>query len=186
MKFWESERYKDAHLSKIELPDEAIQKINNWIKGNRDMLVFLSNSGVGKTYFCAAYIHHLLETKREFRCFHESELFKAMRDTMSQGWDYERELERLCEARYFILDDMGSSQLTEFQKEILTNFINLRYNSRLPTVITSNIYMHNMGNILSERIKSRLLSKDNTLIEMAWIDKRLDRTPLQPPKKEES
>lgn len=177
MPFWETPRYKDAHLSKLHLPDDTMEKLNDWIKKDKDMLIFMGNPGVGKTYFCAAYIHKLQEEKKNFRHFFEYDFFRQMRETISKGWDYESEINRVCETKYLIIDDIGTArgeQLSDFQKEALHTLIDIRYNLQLPTLITSNLFMLEIKEKISEKVASRLNSKENTIIELNWIDKRQD------------
>lgn len=170
--FWETERYKDAHLSKLDFEDGINEKIADWIKKDKDMLVFLGTVGIGKSYFLSAYIHHLIEKKQSFRFFTEYDFNGFMRDTIKKGWEYEHEIKRICEAKYLILDDIGACQLTEFQKETIQTLIDIRYNLRLPTIITSNLFIKDMRSQISPRIASRLSSKDNCLIEFSGVDKR--------------
>ena len=174
-KFWETERYKDACLSKLELPIETAQTLLNWVEKDKSILFFAGNPGVGKSYFCAAYIHRLKEKKQRFRYFTEYEFFNKLRETISKGWDYEYEIKRICEEKYLILDDIGTSRsenLSDFQKEALHILLDLRYNDKLPTLITSNIFLKDMEKVISKKFASRLASKENTIIELNWIDKR--------------
>lgn len=168
--------YKNADLSKVLQPKSIIEKIELWWKSKQGFLIFCGNPGVGKTYFCAALCRNLLEKNRHFRYMTEREFFKRMRDTINHGFDYEYEIKKLSEADFFILDDMLSSQMTDFQKECLFYFIDYRYSNRLPTIITTNHFLtdFNSFEILNERVLSRLRDGRNTLIEIKGKDKRLD------------
>lgn len=173
--FWETERYKDAHLSKIDLPPEIIEKIVLWIKKDKDMLYFGGNPGIGKSYLSAAYIHSLIEKKQHFRYYSEYTFFSFCREACQKNFDYQYEINRICETKYFILDDICTSRaekLSDFQKEVLHIFLDVRYNSRLPTLITSNIFSADVGTSVSKKFQSRILSKDNTILDINWIDKR--------------
>jgi DNA replication protein DnaC len=173
--FWETERYKHACLSKLDLPPETTQILMDWVTKDKNMLFFAGNPGVGKSFFCAAYIHRLQEKKQNFRYFSEYSFFRHAREAMSKGWDYESEIRRLAETKYFILDDIGTARgenLSDFQKEALHIVIDVRYNSTLPTLITSNLFIKDIKNTVSEKVASRIKAKENTIIELAWIDKR--------------
>lgn len=173
--FWESSRFKDATLSKIQQPPEISDKLLGWIKKDKNMLVFMGNPGVGKSYFCAAYIHMLQEKKQHFRYFSEADFFRKLRESISKGFDYEHDIQCICEAKYIIIDDIGTArgeQLSDFQKEALHILIDIRYNLQLPTLITSNLFIKDIYEKISPKIASRLSAKENTLIELDWIDKR--------------
>lgn len=172
--FWEMGDFKEAHLSKLNLPPEEITKINDWVKNEKRFLVFLGTPGIGKSYLIAALIHSLIEQKKGhwFRYMHERDLFSIMRDCIAKNWDYESEIKRICETPYIFLDDIGSSQTTEFQKEVLQNFIDTRWIMGYPTMITSNIFLKQMYEVFEPRFISRLKDKRNTIIELNWEDKR--------------
>jgi DNA replication protein DnaC len=165
-------RYDDAHLSKLDLPPGTTNLLSNWVKNASNFLVFVGNPGVGKTYFCACLVKEILERKKIPYYFTERALQQKMRDSISKGWDYEETLKRICETEYVLLDDIGSSQLTDFQKEVLFNFVDYRSSSGLPTVITSNVWMSEMKDKFSPRFASRLKDVKNTIIEINWKDKR--------------
>lgn len=172
-KFWELGDYKDAHLSKVELPEEHLERINAWWADPKNFLVFLGNPGCGKTYLIAALIHSLRERPRmHHRYLHEKDFFSLMRSTIEKGWDYEYEIKALCETRLIFMDDIHSGQSTDFQKECLFSFVDQRIISGYPTVITSNLFLDQMAKNFSERFVSRIKSKKNTVIELNWIDKR--------------
>lgn len=170
------DRFKHAHLAKLEFPDHVIEKINNWIKNPKHFLVFLGNAGIGKTYTCHAIANYLLEKKRYFRLTNENDFFSMLKKVMGiPYWEVFDELKRLCETEFFFFNDMGSGRpddITDWQKEQVFNFIDVRYETMLPTVITSNHFMKDIKEIYPERVHSRLMASENTVIELNWHDKR--------------
>lgn len=171
------ERFRHAHLAKLELPEQIIEKINNWIKNPKNMLIFLGNAGIGKTYTCYAIANYLYEKKKYFRLTNENDFFSSLKKCMANGvnWEIFEELKRLCETEFFFLNDLGSGrpdQITDWQKEQIFNFIDVRYETMLPTIITSNHFVKDLKEIYPERVISRLTASENTLIELNWHDKR--------------
>jgi DNA replication protein DnaC len=171
----EGEEYQHAHLSKIHLPDNYLQVISEWCKTGKNMLLFLGNPGVGKTYFCAAYLNYLIEKKKWFRYMHEKDFFGKLREVINNNHNYEYEIAKICEAEHLIIDDIGSSQMTEFQKEALLSLVDHRSQSRKPTVITSNHFIKDLYEKFEPRFCSRLRDHRNTIIELNWIDKRVNK-----------
>ena len=165
--------YEDACLSKVKLPEEFMIKINSWIKDPKNILWVSGNAGVGKTFLCTAICKYLVEKGKNFRCFSENGFYSLLRSKISQGVDPEWEIKRLCEVPYFILDDVGSSEnMTDWQKDQLFSFIDHRWASGLPTVVTSNLFLKDMKEIFSIRFISRIRDKKNNFMEINWIDKR--------------
>jgi len=173
--FYETLRYKNACLSNLDFPQEIIQKLCNWVKSNKGILFFSGNPGCGKSYFSAAYINHLKETKKNFRGLSEYQFFSLLRESIQKGFEYEYEIQKLAESDYLIIDDIvtaRSSELSAFQKEALHLLIDMRYNFKLPTLLTSNIFLEDIKVLLGDKIHSRLAAYENTVIEINWIDKR--------------
>lgn len=143
------------------------------MKKKKDFLVYCGNPGVGKTYFCASLIEHILENFRTFRYWKEQDLYRRLRESMdSMKGDYLGALKYLIDDDLVIIDDIGSQGLTEWRKEILFDAIDSRYNSMKPTIITSNMTKKDFQECFHERICSRLFAKDNIIIELDDVDHR--------------
>ena len=171
--FWEFGDYKDAHLSRLDLPPEVCEQVNAWWKKPSNFLLFLGNPGCGKSYLIAALIHGLIEKNQKwFRYFHEGDFYSKMRQCMDRNFDYHYEIRTICEAPWVFMDDIHSTQCTEFQKECLFNFIDIRLQTGFPTIITSNLFIEDMQKVYHGRFISRLKSKKNSCIELNWKDKR--------------
>ena len=164
--------YRDAHLSKIELPEGKSEVLQNWYKNPKFILYFAGNPGLGKTYFCACVVKDLCDKKKHVYYTTEQKFLNRLRGTIQKDWDYNQEVEKMAEYNFFILDDLGSSQMTDWQKEVLFTFVDYRLKSGLPTIITSNHFTRDLTNTLSERFSSRIKDKRNTILEFKGSDKR--------------
>src|ERR1700674_3231027 len=100
--------YWDASLSKLILPEDTVQIILNWVKNPHDFLIFCGNPGVGKTYFCAAIVKDLLIAKLNFRYFSEISFLSHLRSEIEKDHDFQREIDRICDTPFFIMDDIGA------------------------------------------------------------------------------
>ena len=169
-------RFKDAHLSRLEFPEEIINKIFHWVKNPKNFLIFLGNAGIGKTYTCYAIANYFIENKKYFRLMNERDFFGHLKETFKKSWEPTSEIKRICETEFFMLNDLGSGRpddITDWQKEQIFNFIDERYESALPTIITSNHFINDLKGIYHERIVDRLCDKENVLIELNMVSKRL-------------
>lgn len=173
LEFWETNEFKDAHLTKVNYEPSIMEPLLEWVKKPAGMLILCGNPGTGKTYFAAAFMNYLNEKKiKDKRGHDEKRFFSMVRDVIDQGWDYEREVARLCESHYFILNDIfsGKNYPTDFQKECLFSFVDNRWMNNLPTIITSNIFIKDMQ--MHPRFMSRLNDKRNIVINLNGQDKR--------------
>lgn len=174
-------RYEDACLSKLDLLPSYLEQIRNWSNNPQHMLVLIGNPGIGKTYFCAALANYFLKGNGPRTVYMtEREFLSHIRSKISDpGSDYSYEIEKMASYEYergkkcvWMLDDIGSSQMTEWQREVLQTFIDSLYSNKTPAIITSNVWSRDMTDKFSHRFKSRLMAKENSIIEMSGQDKR--------------
>lgn len=161
-------RYRGASLANVQFTGDAqAARVLDWIKGRKNFLLYLGNAGIGKTYFCSAIYAHVCFRYASFRYWNESELLKRVRSSMDDcKGDYLDALKFLIDDELVILDDIGSTGLNEWRKEIIFDAIDERYNSMKPTVITSNFSIKEFKEFFHERVPSRLFAKENCIIEI--------------------
>jgi DNA replication protein DnaC len=146
----------------------------NWLKSGQNMLVLLGPPGVGKTYICAA-LYNYISVKPYVTCryWKEADLFSRIRkDMMAYEGDYSENLTFLTDHDFLILDDLESTGVTDWRKEALFTFIDSRYNSKKPTVISSNLNEGLINEKLGERFHSRILAAENTIVKINSQDLR--------------
>lgn len=170
-----NENFCDAHFSKLIFPDDVFEKLMEWKKSPNRLLFFAGNPGVGKTYLSVCIAKMWVEQQKHFRCFNEKIFLSQLKSKISENHDIEREIKKICESDNIILDDIGASEdLNAWQREQLFSFLDHRYSRNLPTVITSNLYIEKLSQRFSPRFVSRIRDKRNVVIELNWIDKRIE------------
>lgn len=148
-----------------------------------NFLVYTGSPGCGKTYFCAALTEWSGRTFNTRRYHREESLLRKLRQGISDGsGDYLIALEYMIDDDFVILDDVASGinpdkttyRDLEFRREVFFSFLDYRYNTQKPTVITSNLTRQQFKDVYSERIASRLYANENIIIEMFGndLDKR--------------
>lgn len=166
---------KNACLSKINLNPESSKVLSSWVSKPRDFLLYLGSPGCGKTYFCASMVNYLKEKNYQYIFNFERDFFSSLRGEIEKGFDPIYEIEKMCEIPFMIVDDMGSARadkLTDWQREMLFNLVDIRSMSRLPTIITSNHYLKDIKENFEQRFFSRICAKRNTIIELKDQDLR--------------
>lgn len=83
--------------------------------------------------------------------------------------DYLESLKWLIDDQLLILDDVGSTGVREWREEVLFDLIDSRYNSMLPTVITSNFTKADFKKLYHPRVCDRLFASENTIIEITDV-----------------
>ena len=165
------EIYEGASLSKLD-PQYGEANILEWIKQKKHFLVMTGPSGIGKTYFCSALIPRFYGLTRDVKYFNERTLFSKVRAGIARGGsDYLEALKCIIDAEFLIIDDLASTGVNDWRKEILFEIIDQRYSSGKPTVFTSNVAVKSLSGVLGERSASRLLDGKNTIVDLSKVQK---------------
>ena len=183
-------RYVGACMSKCEYSYENSQRLHKWMGKPSGFLVLYGEPGVSKTYMMAAMVDWLLkrgsslwaegrdgekwQLPTDFRIMRETDFFSYMRKKIAEfsNVEYQDLVNKLAESDYFFMDDLGTSQGTEWQKEVMFAFLDTRFSSAKPTVITTNLHPKAVGEHYDHRIISRLFSKDNVILHIEGHDWR--------------
>jgi len=135
-------------------------------------LVLSGGAGSGKTHLAVAVLRELVRSckildgtegwcnKDRKGCFISvPELLAKIRATYSdQDGDEERLIDTYASVKYLVLDDLGAEKSTEWSITTLYLIIDRRYREMLPTIVTTNLTVDEIGQGLSRRIASRLAS----------------------------
>jgi DNA replication protein DnaC len=130
-------------------------------------ILFYGPHGVGKTHLAIGILRACIQQSGARGYFFETrELLRLIRDTYNRSVE-ETEmgiLTPILEAELLVLDDLGAERTSEWVQETLGLVINTRYNTRRPTICTTNLAdlkdntdPRSLTFQLGERTRSRLL-----------------------------
>jgi|SRR5215469_769841 len=170
------EDVKDAHLTKVNQSTDIMEKLDIWIKKPQNIFLFHGNVGTGKSYFCQAWYNHMYEKGIHVRCITDEEFFSDLKKEMGEKRIPDYRVKTICESNFLIFDDFASSRKKledkDWSIDMLSLVISLRYQNKLPTMITSNKTKSEFRSIFDPRICSRLFSSGNMIIENCGHDRR--------------
>jgi DNA replication protein DnaC len=150
---------------------EAYQIAREYADEPDGWLVFIGGVGCGKTHLAAATANQALANGSRVLFSTVSDLLDHLRATfMPNATEYYDHLfQEMREAELLVLDDLGAQQSSPWANEKLFQLLNYRYNSRFPTIITTN----NPGlQGIEERIRSRIM--DVSLVRVVTFDQTGD------------
>jgi len=116
--------------------------------------------GTGKTYLAACIANKIIEDY-QIRVKMRN-IPQIINDIEKRGFDIDKNdyYRKLSSVSLLILDDFGIERNTEYVNEMVYQIINTRYESKKPTIISTNIplglIMEGSNDIDKERIYSRL------------------------------
>ena len=154
---------------------ENSRPVKKELSKDNNGLIFHGNVGTGKTYLAACIANKIIE-EYQIRVKMRN-IPQIINDIEKGGFDIDKNdyYKKLSSVPLLILDDFGIERNTGYVNEIIYQIINTRYESRKPTIISTNIplnvIMDGNNEIDKERIYSRL--REMCLpIKIAGVDKR--------------
>jgi DNA replication protein DnaC len=129
-----------------------------YAKRPRGWLVLLGSYGAGKTHLAAAITNYNIDLGRPAIFVVVPDLLDHLRAAFGPNSEsgVDERLETIRETPLLVLDDLGAHHSTPWAQEKLFQILNSRYNSRLPTVVTTNQRLEE----LDPRVASRLVDPD--------------------------
>lgn len=127
-------------------------------------LIFMGRAGVGKTHLSVAIMHGLLDQGVPCLFYEFGSLLKEIQNSynpISQTSEL-KVLEPVFNAEVLVLDELGSSKLTDWVRDTMMQIINTRYNNKKLTIFTTNYldeHLSNADETLEDRIGVRLRSR---------------------------
>lgn len=135
-------------------------------------LLLVGPVGTGKTYEAYGAIRSLALSG-----VHLSWIFVSapvLFEQVSPGKGDVEAVREFAETRLLGIDDLGATKGSEFREEKTFRIINARYESCLPTIITSNLPTSRLRDAVGDRITSRL-SAMSTHVALRGEDRRRKR-----------
>ena len=128
----------------------------------------MGKPGCGKTYVCSALLSWMYGKVADIYYFRESKFFERIRASMEGKGDWNKEVAYQCDHEFLIFDDIGSAGQgqTGWRQDVFLEIVNMRYESRNPTVFSTNYNKNEIYEKLGARTHSRLFDKENTIIDM--------------------
>lgn len=164
-------RYYAAALTNWQGNAEHHQLVYDWLKKPRNFLVYLGNRGVGKTHLLCALLWWFWERGDEVYAVRAHDYFNSIHQDMSEGKNQFNQNTKLSDQQILLFDDLGATQGTDWQQQMIGDLMDRRYNSRLPTVVTSNLTFKEMEKSLGFRTQDRLSATENVILQ-DWTESK--------------
>lgn len=180
------ERFKNASIKDLGYNSVAVNRaISEMLKppeeNDKVGTIFCGPAGSGKTHAAYAVIHELIKQNPEMVAYMttyseafstiKNEFFNGSYDDLNSVWSKLNNTSGMFNGILFI-DDISSKALTEFELDKLMMFLERRFNSFLPFILTTNVKQENFKSVFGERLASRLFGYC-TIVEFLDRDKRL-------------
>ncbi|MDX2269118.1 MAG: ATP-binding protein [Bryobacter sp.] len=139
-------------------------------------LLFIGNTGVGKTHLATAALRALIERGFEGIFYDYQNLLDRIRsgyDKTSGATDREA-YRRALEIEILLLDDLGAHRVTDWVEDTVTSILTHRCNSLKPTIVTTNLpppgqVSNASKDSLADRIGMRAWSRLNEMCRIVTM-----------------
>lgn len=182
-------RYLQCTLDNFKGGEKYVKFCKKWLENPKESLFLTGAFGCGKTHLAVALCRELAQKKELYKIeFQFSiDLLYEIKKTFNneKKWDWQTDSEKPKDANgyieffsnpnlhFLILDDLGAEKSTEWAVETLSLIIDRRDRDMLPTIVTSNLSLEEIGEKISGRIASRLAN--GKIIKIDMPDYRLKR-----------
>ncbi len=144
-----------------ESREQGMRFVAAMVEGKRRMkgLFFTGPVGSGKTHLAAACANELIE-----RCIDVLFLvvpdfldeIRASYGTLGEGSEAAM-IRRAKTAAVLVLDDLGAHNFSQWTQDKLFSLVNYRINQQLPVIVTSNLTLNQLEEVVGQRTTSRLV-----------------------------
>ncbi len=182
MTFISYKRRNDLTAEQQDNMDAAYRLAFDFAKNPEGWLVFMGETGCGKTHLAAAIVNHRYELGKPALFVVVPDFLDHLRSAFSPDSkvSYDQLFESVKTAPLLVLDDFGEQSTNPWVKEKLYQLINYRYNSRLPTVVTTRLTLDEITEKVDESISSRLMDRNMSVtFNIIAPDFRNERRPGQ-------
>lgn len=121
--------------------------------------------GTGKTFIAAALTVWMFEKFNTFRVWKEQGLYAHLRNAIDSNHDFTQALRFSSDDEMIVLDDLGANFVNEWRCDVVFNFIDMRYENCLKTVITTNLTQDEIEQKYGKRTRSRLFGHESVVVD---------------------
>ena len=173
------ERFKnktlDSYVAKTSGQKKALAFAKEYAK-NFDQIIktgrsaiFVGKVGTGKTHLAAGIALSIMKQQRSPVFVTVQRLIRRVKDSWRTKEETESEvINAFATPDLLILDEVGVQFGSEFEKQLLFDVLNERYEKVKPSILLSNIPNEQLSDYLGERVMDRLRENGGALIGFNW------------------
>ena len=173
------ERFKDRTLDSyiarttgqkkaLAFSKEYAENFDQVMKEGRSA-IFVGKPGTGKTHLAIGIALEIIKQQRSPVFVTVQRLIRRVKDSWHTKNETESEVvDVFASPDLLILDEVGVQFGSEFEKQMLFDVLNERYEKLKPSILLSNIPREQLSDYLGERVTDRLRENGGKMIGFDW------------------
>ncbi len=182
------ERFRDRTLETYEVSHEGQQMALDFAKAYADdfaqvrktgrSAIFMGNFGTGKTHLAVGIgLQVMREHKASVLFASAGRMVRMVKDSWARnsGVTESDVVAQMVFPDLLIVDEVGVQQGTEFERNVMFDVLNDRYEQRKPSLLLTNHTVEDLSSkYLGERVVDRLREDGGAVLKFSWDSGRRD------------
>lgn len=152
--------YLDYAKNAKSKAEKFVESVMNYGLTNSQGILFQGQVGSGKTHLAASITNSLIENNIDVLFLVVPDFLDEMRMSYGNFGEFNEVtlMNKAKNAKVLVLDDLGTHNFSEWTKNKLFTLINYRLNNQLPMIITTNLNLDELKEVVGERVISRIIA----------------------------
>jgi DNA replication protein DnaC len=133
-------------------------------------LIFSGKAGAGKTHLACSIAHEVIEQGGEVQFATVAEVMRQIKSSFAKDSDTteQKEIDHFSGIPLLILDEVGMDYGTDFNKALIFEILNNRYENMLPTILLTNLDAPALVDYMGERLVDRMREGGGRMVSFTW------------------
>ncbi len=133
-------------------------------------LIFSGKAGAGKTHLACSIAHEVIEQGGRVQFATVAEVMRQIKSSFAKDSDTteQKEIDHFSGIPLLILDEVGMDYGTDFNKALIFEILNNRYENMLPTILLTNLDAAALVEYMGERLVDRMREGGGRMVSFTW------------------